>query len=66
MARRRGDAVHQRGPSWFLDCEINGVHYHRKLGKGISRSVAQELAQHCTNRDPEGGSRDSQEERPEL
>lgn len=45
MARRRGDAIHQRGPSWFLDCEINGEHYHRKLGKGISRSVAVELAQ---------------------
>src|SRR5438874_2344698 len=44
MARRRGDAVHQRGPSWFLDCEIRGVHYHRKLGKGITRSVAGELA----------------------
>jgi len=42
---RRGAAIHKRGPSWFLDCEINGVHYHKKLGKGISRSVALELAQ---------------------
>lgn len=42
---RRGEAIHKRGPSWFLDCEINGVHYHKKLDKGISRSVALELAQ---------------------
>ena len=42
---RRGDAIKKRGPSWFLDCEIRGVHYHRKLGKGITRSVAVELAQ---------------------
>jgi integrase len=42
---RRGSAIHKRGPSWFLDCEINGVHYHRKLGRGITRTVAQELAQ---------------------
>ena len=42
--KRRGDAVHQRGPSWFLDCEIDGVHYHRRLGKHISRAVAVEIA----------------------
>ena len=42
---RRGNAIHKRGPSWFLDCEINGTHYHRKLGKGITLTVAQELAQ---------------------
>lgn len=41
---RHGDAIHQRGPSWFLDCVINGVHYHRKLGRGISRSVAAQNA----------------------
>ena len=42
---RRGSAIHKRGPSWFLDCEIYGRHYHRKLGQGITRSVALELAQ---------------------
>ena len=34
-----------RGKSWYLDCCINGVRHQRRLGKGISRSVALELAQ---------------------
>jgi hypothetical protein len=41
---RKGDGIHQRGPSWFLDFEMKGVHHHRKLGKHISRSVAVDLA----------------------
>ena len=46
---RRGDALYERGKgkikTWYLDAWINGERYQRKLGKGITRSVAQELAQ---------------------
>jgi len=46
---RRGDALYERGKgkikTWYLDCVINGVRHQRKLGKGITRSVALELAQ---------------------
>lgn len=41
---RRGDALYLRGKSWYLDCCINGVRHQRRLGKGITRSVALELA----------------------
>jgi len=58
---RRGDAIKKRGPSWFLDCEIRGVHYHRKLGKGITRSVAVELAQVERAAILKGGSRNWEE-----
>ena len=30
---------------WYLDTVINGVRHQRRLGKGITRSVAKELAQ---------------------
>ncbi len=42
---RRGDALYLRGKSWYLDANINGVRYQRRLGKGITRTVALELAQ---------------------
>ena len=43
---RRGDAIYERGKkNWWLDTVIKGVRYQKRLGKGITRSVAQELAQ---------------------
>ncbi len=42
---RRGDGLYLRGKTWYLDCCINGTRYQRRLGKGITRSVALELAQ---------------------
>lgn len=41
---RQGYAIRQRGPSWFLDFEHNGVHYRRKLGRHISRTLAVKLS----------------------
>ncbi len=37
--------VYLRRNPWWLDCLINGTRYQLPLGKGISRSVASELAQ---------------------
>jgi integrase len=46
MAKKRhGDALYLRGESWYMDAHIGGVRYQKKLGKHITRSVAQELAQ---------------------
>jgi hypothetical protein len=42
---RRGDALYLRGETWYLGCSINGTRYQRRLGKGITRSVARNLAQ---------------------
>ena len=42
---RRGDALYLRGKTWYLDCNINGTRHQKRLGKGITRSVALELAQ---------------------
>ena len=42
---RRGDALYLRGKTWYLDCSINGVRHQQRLGKGITRSVALEIAQ---------------------
>jgi integrase len=44
---RKGDALYQRGGkggTWWLDFRHNGVRHVLKIGKGISRSVAGELA----------------------
>lgn len=41
---RLGDGLYRRGKAWYLDCRINGQRYQVRLGKGISRSVAAELA----------------------
>jgi hypothetical protein len=46
MARR--DGIFPRGcgkiKSWWLDTIINGVRYQKRLGRGITRTVALELA----------------------
>src|SRR5688572_18336169 len=41
---RRGDGIYQRGKSWYLDCRVNGQRHVERIGKNISRSVAQDLA----------------------
>jgi integrase len=45
---RRGDGLYERGKgkltTWYLDCVVNGVRYQKRLGRGITRSVAGELA----------------------
>ena len=41
---RRGDALYLRGKTWWLDFRHNGTRHAVRLGKGISRSVAKELA----------------------
>jgi hypothetical protein len=37
--------LYLRGKTWYLDACINGTRHQRRLGKGITRSVALELAQ---------------------
>ena len=44
---RKGEGLYQRGGkhgTWWLDCRINGTRHVVRLGKGISRSAAGELA----------------------
>ena len=41
---RRGDALYLRNKTWWLDFRHNGARHAVRLGKGISRSVAKELA----------------------
>ncbi|MEQ1845373.1 MAG: site-specific integrase [Nitrospira sp.] len=41
---RRGDALYLRGKTWWLDFRHNGTRHVVRLGKGISRTVAKELA----------------------
>jgi len=41
---RHGEGLYLRGKSWYLDCRINGVRVQERLGKGISRSSAKEIA----------------------
>jgi len=41
---RSGDGIYQRGRTWYLDCRIHGTRHVHALGKGISRTVAKELA----------------------
>lgn len=41
---RKGDGLYLRGKTWYLDARINGQRHVVKLGKGITRSVAGELA----------------------
>ena len=41
---RRGDALYLRNKTWWLDFRHNGTRHVVRLGKGISRSVAGELA----------------------
>jgi integrase len=42
---RRGDGLYLRGEVWYLGCSINGTRYQKRLGRGITRSVARNLAQ---------------------
>lgn len=41
---RKGDGIILKGKSWYLEARINGVRYQKRLGKGITRAVAAELA----------------------
>lgn len=41
---RRGDGIYKRGKTWWMDVVINGVRYQKRLGRGITRQVAGELA----------------------
>jgi integrase len=41
---RCGDGLYLRGKTWYLDCRINGTRHVEKIGKGISRTIAKELA----------------------
>jgi integrase len=41
---RRGDGIYQRGKTWWLDFRHDGRRHVARLGKGISRTVAGELA----------------------
>ena len=43
--KRYGDGIYLRNQTWWLDCRISGTRYQMPLGKGITRSVAGELAQ---------------------
>ena len=41
---RRGDCIYLRNKTWWLDFHSDGKRYQMKLGKGISRTAASELA----------------------
>src|ERR1700675_451254 len=41
---RKGDGLYLRGKGWYLDARIHGQRHVVRLGKGISRTVAGELA----------------------
>jgi len=41
---RKGDGLYLRGQTWILDCRIDGERHVVKLGKGIRRTVAAEIA----------------------
>jgi hypothetical protein len=41
---RRGDGIYLRGRTWWLSFTHEGTHHQMRLGKGISRTVAGELA----------------------
>jgi integrase len=41
---RKGDGLYLRGAVWYLDCRINGERHALRLGKGIKRTVAAEIA----------------------
>ena len=45
MGRRKSsDGVYLRGTVWWLDFQHEGTRYQFRLGKGISKTVAKELA----------------------
>lgn len=41
---RKGDGLYLRGMVWYLDARINGHRHVVRLGKGITRTVAGEIA----------------------
>jgi integrase len=41
---RRGDGIYQRGKTWWIDFVHQGERHQARLGKGINRTVAGELA----------------------
>jgi hypothetical protein len=41
---RRGDGIYQRGKTWWLDFTHEGTRHVVRIGKGISRTVAGEIA----------------------
>ncbi len=41
---RRGDGIYQRGPTWYLDFIHEGQRHVVRIGKGINRTVAREIA----------------------
>ena len=41
---RRGDGIYQRGSTWWLDFTHEGKRHVVRIGKGISRTVAREIA----------------------
>ncbi len=41
---RRGDGIYQRGRTWWLDFTHEGKRHVARLGKGINRTVAGEIA----------------------
>ena len=42
---RRGDGIYLRGKTWWLDFTHDGKRHVARLGKGINRTAAGELAQ---------------------
>lgn len=42
---RYGDGLYLRGQTWYLDCRLNGARHVVRLGKGIARHAAKEIAQ---------------------
>jgi len=42
---RRGEGLYRRGSTWWLDFTHEGQRYVRRLGKGISKTAAGEIAQ---------------------
>jgi integrase len=44
MMARRSEGIYQRGRTWWLDFMHEGTHHQIRLGKGINRAAAGELA----------------------
>jgi integrase len=42
---RRGDGIYLRGKTWWLEFIHDGKRHYARLGKGINRTVAGEIAQ---------------------
>ena len=42
---RRGDGIYLRGRTWWLDFRHNGTRHQERIGRGINKTVAREIAQ---------------------